>query len=100
MVTRHHAAQMPALSAVKQIRHILTSPERAHLHHDVLHVFVVFGMKERCEFLFVRHHVTVGVRRSETSLVPPHHVTVVVLQVDWGVLCEQEAIRRLMSMFV
>lgn len=57
-------------------------------------------MKEGCEFLFVRHHVTVGVCRSETSLVPPHHVTVVVLQVDWGVLCEQEPIRRLMSMFV
>lgn len=57
-------------------------------------------MKERCEFLFVRHHVAVGVRRSETSLVPPHHVTVVVLQVDWGVLCEQEPIRRLMSVFV
>lgn len=52
-------------------------------------------MKESCELLFVCDHVAVRVRRSETSLVPPHHVTVVILGVHLGAVCEREPIKRL-----
>lgn len=68
----------------------VTSPEwhHPHLHYDVLHVLMMFWMKKSWEFVFVCHPISVCISISETSLVPSHHLGVVVvwvcLRVVWG----------------
>lgn len=65
-----------------------------HLHHNVLHVLVILRVNESCELLFVCDQVSISVCDSETSLIPRHHVSVIILCVRLRVLCWRESISQ------